>query len=337
MKQFAISLFLFLFPAIASAKSVELPGQMDGFGIFTFKSTVGPAADKKAAEVYAKDVKAKGFSYVMVKSHDGGSWGTKVDGKWEAAISKGLVDAFHAEGMRVYSYYTARLTNDTSIVKSVELAADTLDMGADGVIIDDLGLFGVKAASWEKVFSLLRKEVDKRKGKILASSTFPHLMNLNKKLWGIAFKYSDYFLPQEYWMQFDAFEGGKKVTMQPQNALAYGQAQFDTIRARYPDSHCELVPIGRTYGGKTNARQIETFIKAAMPYYKGAGLFVIEKEPKGGWNSIKDAVKAFKHGRNVTSISIVDRINHPPKEKTKPKNEKPLKKSSKLRFKIPTL
>ena len=304
---------------------------MDGFGIFTFKSSVDAATDKKKAEVYAKGIKEKGFSYVMIKSHDGGSWGTIVNKKWEPAISKDLVSAFHAEGMRVYSYFTARVSNDTSISKSVELAGDTLSMGADGVIIDDLGLYShdkrnIHPKNWEKVFSMLRKEVDKHKGKILASSTFPHLMNLNKKLWGIAFKYSDYFLPQEYWMQFVAEEKGKNVTMQPQNALAYVQAQFDIIRSRYPDSHCELVPIGRTYGGKTDAEQIKTFINSAKPFYKGAGLFVIEKEPKGGWNAIKETIKAFKPGRSITSISIIDRINDPPKEakgeKKKEKKEK---------------
>ena len=92
---------------------------MDGFGIFTFKSSVDAATDKKKAEVYAKGIKEKGFSYVMIKSHDGGSWGTIVNKKWEPAISKDLVSAFHAEGMRVYSYFTARVSYDTSISKSV--------------------------------------------------------------------------------------------------------------------------------------------------------------------------------------------------------------------------
>ena len=331
MKQRVLSIIclLLLLSTSAFANVVTLPAQMDGFGIFTFKSSVGPAASKEAARAYAKDLKAKGFAYAMIKSHDGGSWGTVVNGKWVPCFSKDLVDAFHAEGMRVYSYFTARLTNDTSILNSVALAASTLDMGADGVIIDDLGLFGVKAPMWEKVFSLLRKEVDKRKGKILASSTFPHLMSLNKKLWGIAFHYSDFFLPQEYWMQFEAFEKGKRVTMQPQNALAYGQGQFDSILARYPDSHCELVPIGRTYGGNTDTKHIKKFIESASPWYRGAGLFVIEKEPKGGWKSLKDTIKAFKPGRTTTSLSAFNRINHPEKAITKQDKGKSKKETAK--------
>ncbi|MCX6714608.1 MAG: hypothetical protein NTX72_02240 [Candidatus Uhrbacteria bacterium] len=312
MKHVLFTLCLFSLFLSTAAFANQLPAQMEGMGIFTFKGSVLPAASKEAARKYANEIKVKGFAYVMIKSHDGGSWGTVVNGKWVPCFSEDLVDAFHAEGMRVYSYYTARLTNDTSITESVRLAARTLDMGADGMIIDDLGLFGVSTEKWEMVFRLLRKEVDARSDKILMSSTFPHLMNLNKKLWGIAFQYSDYFLPQAYWMQFEAFENGKRVIMQPQNALSYAQDQFDSIRARYPKSRCRLIPIGRTYGEQTDAASVKKFTETAARFYKGAGLFVLEMEPKkGGWAAIKDAVAAFNPGHGYKTNSCFDITNGP--------------------------
>lgn len=315
MKHVLFALFFFFYVSLLiTERAYALPAHIDGFGIFTFKSSVPAAASKDAARAYARDIKAKGFSFAMVKSHDGSSWGTKVNGKWVPCFSKDLAEAFHAENMRVYSYFTARLQNDNSIVESVRLAALTLDMGADGVIIDDLGLFGLEASKWEKVFSLLRKETDARKDKILMSSTFPHLSNVKKRLWGITFKYSDYFLPQNYWMQFEAFDGhGKKKTMDPAHVLAYGQNQFDNMRARYPDSPCKLIPIGRTYGTNTNAASINRFINSAARFYHGAGLFVIEKEPAGGgWPALKTAMTAFKPGRKLSeSLSCFDQVNGP--------------------------
>lgn len=65
----------------ATSMTPTLPPHMSGFGIFTFKSTVPAAVDKVQAIAYAKDIKSKGFSYVMIKSHDGNSWGTRVAGQ----------------------------------------------------------------------------------------------------------------------------------------------------------------------------------------------------------------------------------------------------------------
>lgn len=312
---FLAILFSMLFSNLAFA---ELPAHMSGMGIFTFKSSVPAATNRKAADAYAKSIKDKGFSYVMLKSHDGDNWGTIVNGAFTPAISKDLVDAFHALNMRVYSYFTARLNHDSVIDKSVDLAELTLQMGADGVIIDDLALTGTGTdpEKWRRIFPKLRTMVDKYPNKILASSTHPH-QSANGSfptLWGIAFQYSDYFLPQAYWMQFIAYKDRKKIKMTPQDALAYAQAQFDIVKTRFPDAkNCKLVPIGRTYGQNVTAEQVKTFIQTAMPFYEGAGLFVIEETPpKGGWDAIKDAVVAFKPGRTVKPISPYDQVNDPP-------------------------
>lgn len=325
LTSFVAAILAFFF-ALSPAFAKSLPPHMDGLGLFTFKSSVGPAADKKAAREYAKDVKHKGFTYVMIKSHDGSSWGTKVGGKWMPAISKDLIDAFHGEGMRAYSYFTARTLKSASITKSVELAALTLDMGADGVIVDDLGLAGISPGNWEPLFTSLRKEVDKRRDKILASSTFPHMGAVKGHLWRSALMYSDFFLPQAYWMEFTA----GKTHMTPENALAYAQGQFDSQLARIPESRCKLVPIGRTYGKGTTAKDVNRFLNAAMPYYAGAGLFVIEKAPKdGGWNAIRDTAKRYRANRSVKNISLIDAFRNPPKGDVKQKPNKIPKKGGK--------
>lgn len=303
---------------ISNIALAELPPHMNGMCMFTFKSSVQPAESLQAARVYLQSIKDKGYPCVIIKSHDGDNWGTKVHGKFKPAFSKHLVEAGHALNMRVYSYFTARLNHDSVIEKSVQLADLTLDMGADGVVIDDLDLFGKDAKKWEKVFKMLRATVNRYKGTILASSTHPHQSSNGKfpTLWGIAFQYSDYFLPQAYWMEFRAYKDDKRVKMAPQDALAYAQAQFDIVKTRFPNAkNCKLIPIGRTYGKNVTAEQIKTFIQAAMHFYEGAGLFVIEQEPpKGGWSAIKDAVVAFnKPGRTVVSISPYDQVNSPSK------------------------
>lgn len=313
---FPIILFSMFISSVAFA---ELPPHMTGMCMFTFKSSVPAAENLHAARVYLQSIKDKGYPCVIIKSHDGDNWGTKVNGKFMPAFSKHLVDAGHELNMRVYSYFTARLNHDSVIEESVILAERTLNMGADGVVIDDLALegTGVDPAKWRKVFPLLRAMTDRHKGTILASSTHPH-QSANGRfptLWGIAFEHSDYFLPQAYWMEFLAYKDGKAVKMTPQDALAYAQSQFDIVKTRFPNArNCKLIPIGRTYGKNVTAEQVKTFVQTAMPFYEGAGLFVIEQEPpKGGWNAIKDAVTAFnKPGRTVKSISPYDQVNDPP-------------------------
>ena len=311
-------LVLCLIGSIFSASTAfanALPPHMDGAGLFTFKSSVEASKSKAAATAYVKKIKAMGIWFIMAKTHDGGSWGTKVNGVFHEAFSKYLVDAAHAEGLRVYGYFTVEAKTNESIDGSIVLTEKVLAMGADGIIADDLGLFGTDPVKWERLFKGLRETVNRHKGTILASSTFPHLSNLSDKLCGILFKYSDFFLPQEYWMQFQAHEKGVRTTMQPQNAIVYGQAQFDMIHSRYPDSKCKLIPVGRTYDSgksehKTGAKQINRFLEVAKRHYPGVGLFVIEKEPKGGWGGIKKMLVAYHPKRlNVVSISIFDKCN----------------------------
>ncbi len=303
--------------AFAAPKAqITLPPHFSGLGVFTFKSSVNPASDPIKAKVYAEEMKQKGLSFVILKSHDGSSWGTRVGAKreWKPAISKDLIDAFHKEGIRVYSYFTGRMDNKTSVREAIRLAVLTLDMGADGVVVDDLGLFGASKKNWTDLFVSLRTETDKRPGKILAFSAFPHLNQWSTAPWAVAIQYSDYFLPQEYW---NLFKAGNSTKMLPQNALAYGQGQFDSILARYPNPNCKLVPIGMTYGSKINTEQIKKFLDAAQPFYVGVGLFTYEHMPKGGWDMIKEQSKAYAHNRVYQKLSIMDRINNPPKSEKK--------------------
>lgn len=301
---------------ISSSAFAALPPHMEGACMFTFKSSVPAAKSKEAAMAYMKSIKDKGYDCVILKSHDGKNWGTIMHGTFEPAFSDHLVDAGHKLNMRVYSYFTARLDFENVIAKSVELAERTLKMGADGVVIDDLDLFGKSPEKWRSVFKQLRHMTDRYKGKILASSTHPHLSSSGRfpTLWGIAFEYSDYFLPQEYWMEFKAYnEKGERAQMTPTDALAYGQAQFDIVKTRYKKAkNCKLVPIGRTYGKNVTATQVKAFLENTARHYKGGGLFVIEQEPKeGGWNAIKAAAKAFTPGRAVDDLSCFNRVNAP--------------------------
>lgn len=291
----------FLFATTALADKSNLPPHMSGIGMFTWQETVGVNP-----HTFAKDAKEKGLSFVIIKSHDGSSWGTRKNGKWQPAISKELVSALHKERLRAYSYFTARLTNSNSVKDSVALAVRTLNMGVDGVVVDDLGLFGKSKTHWTNLFSDLRREVNKRKGTVLAFSSFPHLMKWKDAPWAVALKYSDYFLPQSYWRLFQQ--------MSPENSLAYTQANFDALRAYNPEyEKCTLVPVGMSYGKNVTAKQIDTFLTAAKPYYEGVALFRWSSMPKGGWNIIKKQADGYKPGRTLKSISLIDAFRHPPK------------------------
>ncbi|MBI5370065.1 hypothetical protein HZA85_02675 [Candidatus Uhrbacteria bacterium] len=318
----------------AQAEPKTLPPHMSGLGVFTYKSSVGNTEGEQA-KAYAKAVHDAGYHFVIVKSHDGGSWGTRVGRTWREAISRDLIAAFHGEGMRVYSYFTARLKTDTSVDESIQLAVRTLEMGADGVVVDDLGLFGKSKARWERLFAQLRKQVDARPWTILAFSSFPHLMQWKDVPWAVALKYADFFLPQSYWKLFR--------DMSPQNALAYTQGQFDALRAYHPGHECTLVPVGMTYGKSVSATQITRFLQAAAPYYKGVALFLYEQMPKGGAKAIEGQHSAYDPNRTVQNISLVDLFNGktkpsadatPPTAPSKPgKTDKPGKPKGKVKDK----
>ena len=303
----------FFFIMIFSNFIFALPPHMDGIGMFTWQETVGVNPS-----VFAKDAKEKGLSFVIIKSHDGSSWGTRKNGRWQPAISRELVSALHKENLRAYSYFTARLTNGKSVKDSVMLAVRTLDMGVDGVVVDDLGLFGKSKTHWTNLFSELRKEVNRRKGTVLAFSSFPHLMKWKDAPWAVALKYSDYFLPQSYWRLFQQ--------MSPEDSLAYTQANFDALRAYNSAYDCKLVPVGMSYGKGVTAKQIDTFLTAAKPYYAGVALFRWSSMPKGGWNVVKKQASGYKPGRGLKNISLIDAFRHPPKVDGKKSESKSKKK-----------
>lgn len=320
MKHVLFSLLLsFLLPAIAHA---ELPPHMSGIGMFTWQETV--VVDDA---FFAQEAKNNNVAFVIVKSHDGSTWGTKVGGKFVPAIGRGLIKELHKRNIRVYSYFTARLaSDDDAIDASIDHAKTTLDWGADGVVVDDLGLFGKSRAKWLRLFSGLRVVVDNHPGTILGASAFPHLMRWDDCPWRIAIQYSDYFLPQNYWRLFR--------DMKPELAIAYGQSNFDALRS-YTESACsrdkdackktkepcKLIPVGMSYGASVTAEQIETFLKSAEPFYAGVALFRWGTVPAGGWKVIKEGAKNYTPNRTLLRISTIDIVQNPeePKRSTPPK------------------
>lgn len=304
---FLLCLFLTLIAGIASAE--QLPPHMSGVGMFTWQETV-----KVGDAAFAEEAKEYGLSHVIVKSHDGSTWGTKMDGVWKPAIGRGLITELHKRNIRTYTYFTARLaSDDDSIDKSIALAEQTLAWGADGVVVDDLGLFGKSRAKWIRLFAGMRAVVDRYPGTILGASSFPHLMRWDDCPWDVAIQYSDYFLPQNYWKLFRG--------MEPELAIAYGQSNFDALRS-YTESACEknksacrktkepckLVPVGMSYGKRVTAEQIEKFLTSAKPFYAGVTLFRWGTVPSGGWNVIKNASKQYTRNRPLRAISSIEII-----------------------------
>jgi hypothetical protein len=307
---FAI-LFSLALPAMAHA---DLPPHMSGIGMFTWQETT-----KVNAVTFAEEAKGYDLAFVILKSHDGRTWGTKVNGKFVSAVGPDYIQELHKRDIRTYTYFTARLdSTDALIDQSIAHAEQTLKWGADGVVVDDLGLFGKSRAKWLRLFSGLRAVVDKYPDTILAASAFPHLMRWDDCPWNIAIQYSDYFLPQNYWKLFR--------DMQPELAIAYGQSNFDALRS-YTESACtrnkaackktkepcKLVPVGMSYGKNVNAEQIEKFLTSAQPFYPGVALFRWGTMPKDGWNVVKKKSKVYTHSRTLEQLSTIDIVQNPRK------------------------
>ncbi|OGL62539.1 hypothetical protein A3C09_00125 [Candidatus Uhrbacteria bacterium RIFCSPHIGHO2_02_FULL_47_44] len=314
----------FLFSMLLTSTSyAQLPPHMSGVGMFTWQETV-----KVGDTAFAEEAKQHGLSHVIVKSHDGSTWGTKMDGVWKPAVGRGLIAELHKRNIRAYTYFTARLaSDDANIDESIKLAERTLEWGADGVIVDDLGLFGKSREKWIRLFAGLRTVVNKYPGTILGASAFPHLMRWDDCPWNVAIQYSDYFLPQNYWRLFRE--------MEPELAIAYGQSNFDALRS-YTESACKknksackktkepckLVPVGMSYGEKVTAEQIETFLLSAKPFYAGVSLFRWGTVPEGGWDVIKKMAAQYTHNRPLRQISSIDIVRGP--QKPTPPETQPL-------------
>ncbi len=317
--------FVFLFGLLyARSVSADLPEHFTGIGMFTWRETL---RDPKQLATKAAE---SNLSYVIVKSHDGVNWGTRLHGKWVPTLSKKVVQEFHQKNIRVYAYFTARLDkNRKGILRQVELAREALKLGADGLVADDLFLFGTSRTKAELYFSELRKLVDSRHGTVLAFSAFPHLLRNFNQPWDIAMKYSTHFLSQSYWR---LFRQRNHPRMTPESSLAYTQANWDALRAYFPGYKCELIPVGQSYGSVT-ASQMDRFLERAYPYYRTVTFFRWDTMPTGGWDKIKawgDKYAAFRKIENPSLINQFDPQKPKPNIKAKPE----LKLKPKLKQKL---
>ncbi len=296
MKHIALCV-LSLFVSL-SAFANPLPEHMTGVGMFTWKETL----DVDDAE-FAQDTKDHGLSFVIVKTHDGSTWGTKVGDEYKPTISRNFIKEQHDRGIRVYTYFTGHPGSEKSEVdESIKNAEVTLEWGCDGIVVDDLGMYGNDRNDWEYLFSNLRKKVDEHPGTILAFSTFPHILQHREMPWSIAVTYSDYFLPQVYWKQF--------ADMSPENAIVYAQANFDALRAYNPEMKCRLVPVGMTFENVT-AEDIRTFLETTHGHYPGVALFRWGIMPEHGWETIEQSAKLFSSNDPLGLASLFDvfRVN----------------------------
>ncbi len=313
-----VMIVLALSSLISHPASAEMPAHFTGVGMFTWRETLrNPTA---LVEIASRN----NVAYVVVKSHDGTDWGTRVDGKWMASLTPAVVKAFHRKNIRVYAYFTARLDQKRAgILAQVALADRALDLGVDGLVADDLFLFGTSRAKAELYFSELKRRVDGHAGTVLAFSAFPHLMRNFSQPWNIAMKYSRYFLTQSYWR---LFRQNGQSPMTPENSLAYTQANWDALRAYFPGHTCTLIPVGQSYGSAT-PDQIDRFLARAFPFYRTVAFFRWDTMPAGGWDKIKAWGGKYVAARTIQNPSLIQQFDPPPVSKPgKPKPAKPQKK-----------
>ncbi len=322
--KFLLLIALLLSSLTSRPAAADLPEHFTGIGMFTWRETLGnPTA---LAQIASRN----NVAYVVVKSHDGINWGTRQDEQWVPSLTRGIVAEFHHKNIRVYAYFTARLTGKrAAILAQIALADRALDLGVDGLVADDLFLFGTSREKAELYFSELKRRVDGHAGTVLAFSAFPHLMRNFNQPWDIAMKYSRYFLTQSYWR---LFRQGNRPRMTPENSLAYTQANWDALRAYFPGHNCTLIPVGQSYGSAT-PEQIDRFLTRAYPFYRSVAFFRWGTMPTGGWDKIKVWGGKYVAARQIQDPSLIGQFNPPPASKPpiikpkpiKPKPEKPHK------------
>jgi hypothetical protein len=204
--------------------------------------------------------KAAGVSTLFVKSSDGST-------NYWSQFSKALVEALHAQGLRVCAWQYVYGTNP---VGEAELGAKAVAEGADCLVID-------AESQYEGLYGAAQTYIDTLRAKIgpaypLGLASFPYV-NYHP-----SFPYSVFLgpegaqfdAPQMYWHDIGTSVASVYVNTFEQN-LVYGRP---------------ILPLGQTYGGVSPA-EVVAFRSLASAYgAAGESFWDWQETSSSGWSSM---------------------------------------------------
>jgi peptidoglycan hydrolase-like protein with peptidoglycan-binding domain len=218
------------------------------------------ASDGGSLAAIVAQAKAAGVSTLFVKSSDGST-------NYWSQFSKGLVEALHAQGLRVCAWQYVYGSNP---VGEAELGAKAVAEGADCLVID-------AESQYEGLYGAAQTYIDTLRAKIgpaypLGLASFPYV-NYHP-----SFPYSVFLgpngaqfdAPQMYWHDIGTSVASVYVNTYEQN-LVYGRP---------------ILPLGQTYGGVSNS-EIVAFRSLAGAYgAAGDSFWDWQETSSSGWTSL---------------------------------------------------
>lgn len=178
--------------------------------------------------------KANNISYVIVKCGDG-------ENTW-AQFTKDLVNAFHAQGIKIYSW---NYTYGKNPIREASIAMWALDMGVDGHVFDAEGEYERLPDPSGTAHTMLTyiRDREQYKNVFLAHAPFP-IIDSHKTFPYVEFgKYCDAVMPQLYW---------GTMKRDPENVIMWMYQQWSKWEAKWKaeghaDSIKPIIPVGQTY------------------------------------------------------------------------------------------
>jgi hypothetical protein len=275
-----LALLFLCWPSLACAVAEKSGDHFNGVGVFIWNEI---RLSGESAEVFAQTAKWDNLSFVVIKAYDGKKWGIKHGKAFSPQLTKEVVRAFHHQGIQCYGYGTAYLYAKSDVGMHIKNAIQTLHLGVDGLVIDDVFSYGTNHRQTEKLFKGIWSHCQrcpKCQGKAIAFSSFPHL-NRRELPWKIPMRYSHYYLPQLYWVNL-------KLT--PDQLFEKFQADWANFKMRTKNVRCQIIPVAQTFD--RNAEQkvtpgaLSRFFSKAKEKYLGVTFFRWKTTQSSKWEEI---------------------------------------------------
>lgn len=289
-----LTLLVFSWPSLAGA-AVKKPGDhFNGVGVFIWNEI---RLSGESAEAFAQTAKGGNLNFVVIKAYDGKKWGVKEGKYFSPQLTKKVVRAFHEQGLQCYGYGTAYLYAKSDVRMHIKNAIQTLHLGVDGLVIDDVFSYGTDRFQTEKLFKGIwshYRKCQKCEGKAIAFSGFPHL-HRRELPWKIPTRYTHYYLPQLYWVNLSSTPG---------QLLGKFQADWANFKMRTKDVRCQIVPVAQTFdrsaAQKVTPEALGQFFSIAKETYLGVTFFRWNTTQSSNWEEITRSAKNWNFPQDNT-------------------------------------
>lgn len=259
----------------------------------------------------AKFLKSKGMKWIIVKAGDANDG--PVTGSWKNNFNKTVIDAFHAQGIKIFGYhftYGGVFPNGknatTTLAGEKKVADEIMSLNPDGLIIDAEG-------DWERNPNANRDAEDYAKtfkqkypNKLLGHAPFPYV-SLHKAFPYLGFgKWVDVIMPQLYWKTISIAQTPEKILIDVNRD--YKALYNEFAEQGHPEAIKPIVPIGQGYDPSstkiTPGAEVTRYFDLlrndpdpASPFgYNGVSFWSVQHHSGDVWNAIGNGVNSAATG-----------------------------------------